>query len=88
MVGLDFGSTTTSAMVTEAQIEQNSVTGRMELGHPKVIFQTEPCFTPFLASGLIDHQKISDLLDEWFAHELFQPKNVFYRRNNYYRFGS
>ena len=77
MVGLDFGSTTTSAMVTEAQIEQNSVTGRMELGHPKVIFQTEPCFTPFLASGLIDHQKISDLLDEWFAHELFQPKNVF-----------
>jgi len=47
MIGLDFGSTTSSAMVALARVGQNSITGRMQFKNFQVVYRCEPVFTPF-----------------------------------------
>ncbi len=37
LLGLDFGSTTSSAMVASARIGVSSATGRMEFGNPMAL---------------------------------------------------
>src|SRR5574337_163318 len=64
LLGLDFGSTTSSALVAQANVGSNCITGRMEFGEPQVVFRSEPVFTPFNGQA-IDEGKIKDLLSEW-----------------------
>ncbi|WP_419175833.1 ethanolamine ammonia-lyase reactivating factor EutA [Desulfosediminicola sp.] len=64
MVGLDFGSTTSSAMVAHARVGRNSVTGRMAFGHPDIIYRSEPVFTPF-ENDRIDEIALRGYLDRW-----------------------
>jgi ethanolamine utilization protein EutA len=47
LIGLDFGSTTTSMLAATARIGTNCATGRMALSSPMVTFRPEPVFTPF-----------------------------------------
>src|SRR5262245_37345890 len=47
LIGLDFGTTTSSAVVAEAELVQNSVTGKKDLGHVKERFRSEMVFTPW-----------------------------------------
>lgn len=54
LLGLDFGSTTTSALVASASIVANSVTGHMELGNIQTVHRTKVIFTPF------DHELIDE----------------------------
>jgi len=64
MIGLDFGSTTSSAMVALARVGQNSVTGRMQLENPRVVYRCEPVFTPFDKTK-IDLDSLDDYLNSW-----------------------
>lgn len=64
LIGLDFGSTTSSALIAEAPISKNCVTGRMELGVPKTLFQSEPVFTPYTDQSICE-SSVQALLDEW-----------------------
>ena len=66
LVGLDFGSTTSSAVFARAPIVKNSVTGRMDLGTPEIFFKPAPIFTPF-CGPLLDLKAITATLDLWFS---------------------
>jgi ethanolamine utilization protein EutA len=65
LVGLDFGSTTSSAVFARAAIVKDSVTGRMELGTPEIFFKPAPIFTPFFGP-LLDLKALTMTLDDWF----------------------
>jgi ethanolamine utilization protein EutA len=64
LFGLDIGSTTTSALVTQARVLRNSVTGRMELGPATAIHRFEPVFTPFCGEEL-DQDALESLVTDW-----------------------
>jgi ethanolamine utilization protein EutA len=64
LLGLDFGSTTSSALLARAKIRASSATGRMEFSAPQVVFRPAPVFTPFVGED-IDIAAVGDLLDGW-----------------------
>jgi ethanolamine utilization protein EutA len=76
LVGLDIGSTTTSALVATARIVHNCVTGRAEFGELTERFRAEPVFTPFRDQRL-DEPAIEGLLDDWLARGDVRPGEAF-----------
>ncbi|MBI1895755.1 MAG: ethanolamine ammonia-lyase reactivating factor EutA, partial [Acidobacteria bacterium] len=64
LVGLDFGTTTSSAVVAGAELLQNSVTGRMELGHVQERFRSPLIFTPW-RDERIDVEAIEGAVAIW-----------------------
>jgi ethanolamine utilization protein EutA len=76
LIGLDFGSTTSSAMVAVAGIAVSSATGRMAFGRPSILYRSEPVFTPFRGDGL-DLDRIEELIDGWLAASEVSPKEIF-----------
>ena len=64
LLGLDFGSTTSSALIAEASVTSNCITGRMEFGEPKIVFKSNPVFTPFIQEH-IDEVAIAALIRQW-----------------------
>lgn len=77
LVGLDFGSTTSSAMAARARIALNCVTGRMEFSQPEVIYRSQPVFTPFSAGGDIDVPCLGRHLERWLREGGIAPGQVF-----------
>lgn len=78
LVGLDFGSTTCSAVVAGARLHEDRLTGRRELVEVTPRYRSELAFTPFgerpaakdepdEANGLIDLEAAARLLDGWLA---------------------
>lgn len=76
LLGLDFGSTTTSMLVIEAGIASQCATGRMGFHEPRAVFRPEPVFTPFKASAL-DLVAIRRQLLLWLAEAKLAPEDVF-----------
>ena len=76
MIGLDFGSTTSSAMVATAGVGLNSVTGRMAFGNPRVIYRSAPIFTPF-HRGMIDGPRLRLHLDRWLEESGIDHEELF-----------
>ena len=76
MIGLDFGSTTSSAMVATAGVGMNSATGRTEFGTPSVIYRSEPVFTPF-DDDVIDQVRLSGYLDRWITESRVDSADIF-----------
>lgn len=76
MVGLDFGSTTSSAIVAKANVGRNSATGRMAFGHPEIVYRSEPIFTPFSGNSL-DEDKLNHHLDRWLEESGVDTKDLF-----------
>jgi ethanolamine utilization protein EutA len=76
MVGLDFGSTTSSAMVAHSRVSRNSATGRMAFGNPDIIYRSEPVFTPF-ANNKIDETALRAHLDRWLEESGVNPNDFF-----------
>jgi len=66
MLGLDFGSTTSSAMVASASMAHSYTTGRMEFGVPRVEYRSKPVFTPF-NDNKIDLVRLDGHIDRWIA---------------------
>ena len=64
LVGLDFGTTTSSAVVAAAELLQNSVTGRMELGHVQERLRSPLIFTPWRDERL-DVEAIEGAVAGW-----------------------
>jgi ethanolamine utilization protein EutA len=64
MIGMDFGSTTSSAMIAVAGVGLNSITGRMAFSAPEIVYRSEVEFTPFKGTE-IDAPAIAALLDIW-----------------------
>ena len=76
MIGLDFGSTTSSAMVALARVGQNSITGRMQFKNFQVVYRCEPVFTPFEKTE-INIKLLDNLLNIWLKESGFGYDNFF-----------
>ena len=77
LIGLDFGTTTSSAVVAQADLVQNSVTGKKELGHVEERFRSEMIFTPWhdqvLGIAAIEQSMIGWLEASGIMHGLPSP---------------
>ena len=76
LIGLDFGSTTSSAIVARASMGRSCITGRMELGHPEILYRSFPVFTPF-ADGVIDESRIRRYMDQWLSESDTRLEDIF-----------
>lgn len=72
LIGLDFGSTTSSAIVSQAEVLRNCSTGRVELGRRSVVYRSPLTFTPF-TGNLIDEQILAGHLDRWLCESGVTP---------------
>lgn len=77
LVGLDFGTTTSSAVVASAQLVRSAATGRMELAELAETYRSEMVFTPLCEDGRLDERTAAQYLDAWLAAAAVQPENVF-----------
>jgi ethanolamine utilization protein EutA len=76
LVGLDFGTTTSSAVIASAQLTRNSVTGRSELADVRETYCSDLVFTPF-SDDRLDEIALARCLDEWLAAGQIDPDEVF-----------
>ncbi|MDY0248510.1 MAG: ethanolamine ammonia-lyase reactivating factor EutA [Pseudomonas sp.] len=76
LLGLDFGSTTSSVLIAQASISSHCVTGRMALQEPVLLFRGEPVFTPFVGDA-IDEQAVQQLIEGWLAEAKVAPQALF-----------
>lgn len=76
LVGLDFGTTTSSAVIASAQLTRNIVTGRSELTGIRETYRSEMVFTPF-RDGQLDESALSRHVDDWLAAGNVDPQDVF-----------
>jgi ethanolamine utilization protein EutA len=76
LVGLDFGTTTSSALVATARLTRNSVTGRMDLSDVRQCFRSDLVFTP-LRDDRLDIPKLEAYLDAWLASGAVRRTEVF-----------
>ena len=77
LVGLDFGTTTSSAVVATARVARYGVTERRELTDFHEVFRSDMAFTPFDAADRIDEQRITKLIDDWLHAAKVQPDRIF-----------
>jgi ethanolamine utilization protein EutA len=64
LIGLDFGTTTSCAVVASARVACNSLTGRIELSDVRQQYQSGQIFTP-LVDDRLDEAQLGRHLDEW-----------------------
>ena len=75
LLGLDFGSTTSSALVASAHIGA-SATGRLALDEIKIEHLCEPELTPFIDHA-IDIEKITLLIHDWLKQSGIKLDKIF-----------
>ena len=76
LLGLDFGSTTSSALIASAKVARSSATGHMQLDDVQVIYKSEPVFTPF-ANQNIDTEKVTKLISLWLKESGVKVAEIF-----------
>ncbi|MCI0458031.1 MAG: ethanolamine ammonia-lyase reactivating factor EutA, partial [Gemmataceae bacterium] len=76
LIGLDFGTTTSSAVVATATLTRNSVTGRTDLADVRETFRAPMAFTP-LRDDRIDEREVENYLDAWLSAGGVKPGEVF-----------
>ncbi len=64
LLGMDFGTTTSCAVIAKAKLVHNAVTGRKELSEVVESFRSPLAFTPMLQDR-IDELQVKQLLDDW-----------------------
>ena len=75
LVGLDFGTTTSSALVAQARVRRNASSGRMELADFRETYRSELEFTP-LNGELLDLAAAERLLDRWLSAAAVDPADL------------
>ncbi len=76
LLGLDFGSTTSSALIASAKVARSSATGHMQLDDVRVLYKSEPVFTPFINRS-IDTEKVAKLIAHWLAESGVKVAEIF-----------
>jgi len=77
LIGLDFGTTTSSAVVAAAWLTRNAVTGRVELDQVRECYRSEMVFTPLDAGDRLDEARAAHYLDVWLRAGDEHPGEVF-----------
>lgn len=76
LAGLDFGSTTSSMLVVEADLANNCATGRMEFSGARTVSRPEPIFTLF-QNQTIDLSAIRAHVMRWLRECCITPDDIF-----------
>ena len=76
LLGLDFGSTTSSALIASAKVAKSSATGHMQLDDVQVLYKSDSVFTPFINQA-IDTAKVSALITKWLKQSGIQTSQLF-----------
>jgi ethanolamine utilization protein EutA len=76
LIGLDFGTTTSSAVVAKAKLLHNRVNGRMELSQISECFRSAIAFTP-MDDDRLDLTSAASLLDDWLAKGIAPGDSLF-----------
>jgi len=76
LVGIDLGTTTMSAVVAQAHLTRNSVTGRTGLDGIRERFRSEMVFTP-IAGERIDEEAVGRQLDRWLEAGAVESDKIF-----------
>src|ERR1019366_5431646 len=76
LVGLDFGTTTSSAVIADAHLTRNVVKGRCELDQVRERYRSDLVFTPLIEER-IDEQRIAAYLDDWLDAGAVRPAEIF-----------
>jgi ethanolamine utilization protein EutA len=80
LLGLDFGSTTSSALVASALLSTSYCTGRMEFCDIRIEYRATPVFTPFTEKSFgqsIDISRITEHIHHWLAASHLRVANIF-----------
>lgn len=75
LIGLDFGTTTSSALIVEARYGSEPLRGRSEIRELSEPYRSEIVFTPFLGER-IDETRVAALLDGWLAAASARPADI------------
>ena len=75
LVGLDCGSTTTSAVIAKAQLVRGAL-GRVEITNLEPVFRSETVFTPF-DDNRIDAARLEQYLDDWLKSASLSSEEIF-----------
>jgi ethanolamine utilization protein EutA len=76
LIGLDFGTTTSSAVVAAARLTR-AATGRVELDQVRERYHSPMIFTPLDAHDRLDMPQMEAHLDAWLAAGDVRPAEVF-----------
>ncbi len=76
LIGLDFGTTTSSAVIASAKLLHNRVSGRVELSQISESFRSPIEFTPLVGDRL-DEPAAAALLDTWLAQGCVSRDSLF-----------
>lgn len=76
LIGLDFGTTTSSAVVAEASLARSAVTGRVDLADFRTLHRSPMAFTP-LDGDRLDLAALGRTLDAWLADGGVSPEDLF-----------
>jgi ethanolamine utilization protein EutA len=77
LVGLDFGTTTSSAVVAQADVARSAGTGRVEFGEFSVCYRSPMQFTPLTEGDQLDVGTLETYLDDWLAIAKVQTTDIF-----------
>ena len=75
LVGLDFGTTTSSALIVEARYGSDPLSRRSEIRELGEPYRSDMVFTPFLGER-IDEARVSALLDGWLEAASACPSEI------------
>jgi ethanolamine utilization protein EutA len=76
LIGLDFGTTTSSAVIASARLTHNAVTGRTDLGEVCECYRSDIVFTPY-RGGEVDEERAAVLLEQWLAGGRVRREEIF-----------
>lgn len=76
LIGLDFGTTTSSAVVATAELAHNAVTGRSELSQLRECYRSEMVFTPMRDEGL-DLERLDAYVYDWLCVGNVRREEIF-----------
>ena len=76
LIGFDFGTTTSSAVIAKAKLLHNRVSGRVELSQISECFRSAVAFTP-IEGDRLDLTRAACLLDDWLAKGAAQGDSLF-----------
>ncbi len=75
LIGLDFGTTTSSALLVEARYLRDPLSGRSEIRELGEPYRSDIVFTPFLGER-IDEARVAALLDGWLEAASARPEEI------------
>jgi len=75
LIGLDFGTTTSSALLVEARYLRDPLSGRSEIRELGEPYRSDIVFTPYLGER-IDEARVSALLDGWLEAASARPEEI------------